>query len=95
MDFVNDCVREEMEALGEKVSLGLRGTGCQLPLVCALSLPPRWGTVDAPLEGAQGYQWFPLSKPVVGWNIILHSRGSDNLHMPVNHLFLNSGTFYY
>ena len=23
------------------------------------------------------------------------SRGSDNLHMPVNHLFMKSGTFYY
>ena len=48
MDFVNDCVREEMEALGEKVSLGLRGTGCPLyvhflsPHGGVLWMPPWW-----------------------------------------------------
>ena len=40
---------------------------------------PQWGTADAnikpptPLVGAQGYQRFHLSKPVVGQNTALHA----------------------
>ena len=51
-------------------------------------LSSRWGTADAeleikdpplppPLVGAQGYQRFPQSKPVVGQNIALHAAPAD------------------
>ena len=33
---------------------------------------PQMQKLRAPLVGAQGYQKFPLSKPVVGQNIALH-----------------------
>ena len=41
-------------------------------------LTPRWGTADAEakgpsLMGVQGYQRFPLSKPVVGQNVALNA----------------------
>ena len=42
---------------------------------CSDLSPMRWGTTDAKSKGlpAQGYQRFPLSKPVVGLNIASHA----------------------
>ena len=74
--------------------------------LCFLSFcPPRWGTADAEIKGllvgAQGYQKFPLSKPVVEYSFAcfaclqgfyLHGvclPGSFNF---VFHKFLQSST---
>ena len=53
--------------------------------LCALRSPDtetRWGIADAEINNpalvrAQGYQRFPLHKPVVGQNIVLHAVPAD------------------
>ena len=56
------------------------------------SVPSRWGTIDTeikdPLVGAQGYQRFSVSKPVLGQSIALHA-GSFNF---IYSKFLQSST---
>ena len=57
-----------------------QGEGVQIcpPHTPPTPLPPRGGVTQtkklrAPLVGAQGYQSFPLSKPVAGQHIALHA----------------------